>query len=613
MHGPGRFSGAIFAALCFLAIAPLIVRAGNALVPGAIEVVPTILCAGITWNISGDDNRNATGTLEFREKGKTNWNKTLPMWRMFPQAVDRTANTVGGIPVEFLKGLPKWSKDKFLYLQEHYKWNYFAGSIFNLNPGTAYEARITLADPDGGGATKTLSFTTRVEPVIPKTGQRMDVKGGGHALAEAVARARPGDIFRVHAGTYRGFTVDASGTPANPICIVADKEGEVIIQGDAPEKEFAGGQGTGIEIRGSHVWIQGLRIRSFENGIEVKKITCEDVAVMRCTISGCWDAIRAGGRNGYFADNTITGIKAPPSKMPKDDDWSEAHGLVINDGVGGKGNIICYNQVTRVADLLRAQCSDSDVYGNNCFFNADDGIELDEGGPNLRVWGNRWSYTGNNGISFQPYIGGPAYIIRNIVHNCRESPIKQRYKSCGAILINNTFIAAGDVEKGTTDLIEQTYARNNLFLTGQKIALKYHVEDFLRSPHTLDLDYNGYNGTFAGHMAHFFGAAGKPYATILTLAQFQSLTGLERHGVLLTMESCMADKFPDQAATDKAINETWTAPKLIYALAKGSPAIDKGIVIPNIVETFVGAAPDLGALEFGAPLPHWGVRPESNP
>ena len=44
-------------------------------------------------------------------------------------------------------------------------------------------------------------------------------------------------------------------------------------------------------------------------------------------------------------------------------------------------------------------------------------------------------------------------------------------------------------------------------------------------------------------------------------------------------------------------------------LGAGSPAIDKGEVLPNINDGFHGAAPDIGAFELGAPLPHYGPRP----
>jgi hypothetical protein len=36
-----------------------------------------------------------------------------------------------------------------------------------------------------------------------------------------------------------------------------------------------------------------------------------------------------------------------------------------------------------------------------------------------------------------------------------------------------------------------------------------------------------------------------------------------------------------------------------YTLRAGSPAIDKGVIVPGYVETFNGTSPDLGAYEFG--------------
>ena len=36
--------------------------------------------------------------------------------------------------------------------------------------------------------------------------------------------------------------------------------------------------------------------------------------------------------------------------------------------------------------------------------------------------------------------------------------------------------------------------------------------------------------------------------------------------------------------------------------------VDKGTFVPNVTDDFTGAAPDLGALEVGRPLPHYGPR-----
>jgi hypothetical protein len=44
-------------------------------------------------------------------------------------------------------------------------------------------------------------------------------------------------------------------------------------------------------------------------------------------------------------------------------------------------------------------------------------------------------------------------------------------------------------------------------------------------------------------------------------------------------------------------------------LRGGTAAIDAGAVLPGLNDDFAGKAPDLGAYEFGSPLPHYGPRP----
>jgi hypothetical protein len=52
-------------------------------------------------------------------------------------------------------------------------------------------------------------------------------------------------------------------------------------------------------------------------------------------------------------------------------------------------------------------------------------------------------------------------------------------------------------------------------------------------------------------------------------------------------------KYADYQFTDTANHD--------YSLRAGSPAIDKGVVVPGITESFKGSAPDLGAYEYGDP------------
>jgi hypothetical protein len=48
---------------------------------------------------------------------------------------------------------------------------------------------------------------------------------------------------------------------------------------------------------------------------------------------------------------------------------------------------------------------------------------------------------------------------------------------------------------------------------------------------------------------------------------------------------------------------------LDFGLKPNSVAVDKGCILPNVNDDFIGNAPDLGALEVGKPVPIYGPRP----
>jgi hypothetical protein len=43
---------------------------------------PTLLCLGVRWYISGDDNEDASVTVEYRRKGERAWHAALPLRRV---------------------------------------------------------------------------------------------------------------------------------------------------------------------------------------------------------------------------------------------------------------------------------------------------------------------------------------------------------------------------------------------------------------------------------------------------------------------------------------------------------------------------------------------------
>ncbi len=592
------------------------VRPGNRVVPGQIEVVPTLVCIGLTWPIDGDANRNAIVNVTYRKTGESQWKKAMPLWRMFPQKVDRANNTIGGLEVIDKSLIKPVNSPYAANIIEGYSKNYFAGSIFNLSPGTAYDVKVALEDPDGGGQTTIIRVKTRKVPVIPTEGNVIDVTGGGDALKEAVKTAKPGDIFLVHAGTYNsGIFIEASGTPEKPIVIRGAGDGEVVITGQNrykrknprawswdDDRERAT---DGFTVLGSYVYFDNLTIRDvviamYFGGRPTSDLSLKSVgiAVTHCKMLYCFNGLFGKASGSYFADNRIRG------------DW---HGGSEGDGytVHGYGNVLCYNTITHTSNGISPEYShDCDFYNNNVIFHGTDLVELDLGGANMRVFNNRMATTDANGISFQPYIGGPAYIVRNQVVDVYENIFKDRQKSSGVILLNNTFVAPR-----FTALTEQVYARNNLFLSTRAMkpsadrvnaVVACHGEDLLRSPQTLDLDYDGYNGPIGIYRHNFYlELPRKPEA--LSLEALRKKTGLEAHGVALKLEDCFKTPLYDKAAEEHRHN--WDGlPFPDFTLKPGAPAIDRGVVVPNVIENYQGQAPDLGALEFGAPPPHWGPR-----
>jgi hypothetical protein len=101
---------------------------------------PTLLNLGFEWFITGDDNRNANVEVRFRKAGDTAWRQALPLLRLNGEEIYNGAQLNVVVP------------------------NMFAGSILDLEPDTAYECTLTLSDPDGGNAVKTITVRTRPEP-----------------------------------------------------------------------------------------------------------------------------------------------------------------------------------------------------------------------------------------------------------------------------------------------------------------------------------------------------------------------------------------------------------------------------------------------------------------
>jgi hypothetical protein len=92
-----------------------------------------------------------------------------------------------------------------------------------------------------------------------------------------------------------------------------------------------------------------------------------------------------------------------------------------------------------------------------------------------------------------------------------------------------------------------------------------------------------------------------------TLAAYSAATGQDTHSVLLDYDTFV--NVPRMNSTDLAQRTRAVAlDGLDFSLRAGSAAIDKGTVVPQVTDGYTGAAPDLGALEYGLPPTQYGPR-----
>src|SRR5688572_7389463 len=155
-------------------------HAQTAVVPGPLVAYSTQHSIGVEWNVSNDGDHDAIVEVLYRESSAGSWTIASRLIRVDDGVHDM-----------------------------------LAGSVLFLTPGTRYQVRLSLFDPDGGSETRELSVRTLPVPALPTGGRVFHVipgSGGGDGsavapfggVAAAQAVAQPGDTFLLHAGFYEG-------------------------------------------------------------------------------------------------------------------------------------------------------------------------------------------------------------------------------------------------------------------------------------------------------------------------------------------------------------------------------------------------------------------------
>jgi hypothetical protein len=461
-------------------------------------------------------------------------------------------------------------------------------------------------------------------------------------------------------GTYYLF---GNGTVDRPIVIKGAGDGEVIFDGGGNFNLFNVKAANynyfeGITFRNTQIAIwagtqfiagsKGLTVKHcrFENinlGIFTNFAGSGDFTILDNSFIGRDDPGYLTGWNGaqWKKVDEAAGIKFPPTL----DSYTAVR-------VYGGGHVIAYNYVANFHDGIDVETyGDPDGntaeptaakgpfyparknwtlrpvsvdYYNNYMTNFhDNAFEADGSMHNVRIMRNMMLNSASHPMCNQPVLGGPVYWIRNIMYNAPGGSTRLTSGSAGAVFLNNTILTETAANSSAN-----VHWMNNLML-GQNSAPAILAVNTYTSYSSSD--YNGFrvnpgadysfqwNSPRAGMtqdyrdlLASTQSDQNPPNKTLAvrrfkTLAEYAAATGEDTHSVLLDYD--IFQHVPMLDASDLVnIQKLYKAEDLDFRVKPGSAAVDRGAVIPNVTDGFTGSAPDLGALEVGQPMPHYGPR-----
>jgi len=495
---------------------------------------------------------------------------------------------------------------------------------------------------------------------------------GGDWSRASPPRVRAGDIIKVHAGLYLSkhdhysheinsrfttccgtpwdgtYYLTQDGTPDKPIAIVGAGDGEAIFDGDGNTVLFnlMGGDYTyfeGITIRNTGTAIEaGMKGIAGAKGLTVKRVKFENLGT---AVHSDW----SGSSGFYIADNDMLGRESldyvftwygvkPWVDRP---DFAERGKMKSFYAVSiyGQGHVMAYNRVRGFHDGLDHATygmpddypntppdrlpTAIDIYNNDVNVVHDNCFETDGSVRNVRVLRNRCFNAVLGAMSPQPVFGGPVYFIRNVVYNAWWGPVKIHGEPAGIYYLNNTYV--GEFKQLTP--ASNFFIRNNLILgqglgNGTQPGRVFSLDTFTNYSSS---DYNGFRPNpeskeaFAWNsppfevVRDFYPAhklpdapAGVPLTqrAFPTLKAYAAATGQDKHSRIVDYDIFVNAPKPDFSDVTHVVK----VDSVNLQLRKGAAAIDAGVALPNITDGFLGRAPDLGAYEFGAPLPHYGPR-----
>jgi hypothetical protein len=620
----------------------------HALTLTGLQAKGTFENAGVRVSYTDDADSNGTVSVEYRQKGTSQWLQGHPMVRI---AGDR-----------------------------------FATSLFGLSEGTTYEVQLTTADPGGASVdfTQPFEITTRSSD-FPDGGNDIYVDAsagpGGNGtqgspyatIQEAADAAQPGDVVHILPGTYREqITPARSGTESAWIHYVGEGSG-VVLDGaeDIPTGSGWTDEGSGVysvayagtpnyatldsvrlyqhsslsnlvndgdSITGGYYIENGrlyvrppdgggvagrsLRVSVHAYGFYIDGRSCividnldvgyydnrnirirnsHHITVRSCAIHHSRNMVSIDGITS--TDNLVenctirgTGVTAWPWEICHHDHDCSSNAISVSNA--GEGNVIRRNSCRGVfngiylgqwtTDYPDENALENDVYDNHLEEIVDDGLEPECKAINLRMYGNTFKNVFSP-ISLAPIETGPTWIMRNVIDGLwAGSPGWERWGgSPGWVKISTT--PSGDKPMGALRI--------------------YHNTAYVDEP-----AHNGWGSSSGSGYTHFVNnivrstryvfenTSSDPYppGNRWDYNNFYT-TSTDQY---VKWENVRLDEAGFQALGFQ-MNGISAPPSFVdvssgdFRLQSDDPGIDKGVYLPGINDGFYNDAPDMGAFEYG--------------
>jgi len=521
------------------------------------QAIPTFHCIGLYWSPPGGaPNRRVF--IRFRPLGETHWWEGLPM-RYNP--IDNTDEDLAD----------------------------YRGSIVNLTPGTTYEIELKLEGtdisrrirvktwkekfPEG----KVIHVSSRNTPLVITESGRPDayrVYDGGGAVIDV--RHEHDACIKIAASyvIIRNFVLRGAGSRHNlrrtPIgAIIIEKGHDIVIEHcDIADWGRINPQ-TGFGF-------------NYDSAVLCRNSSVKRVIIQRCKMhhpfsdSNHWyEPVHPTHPRG---PQCISFFNTAGNHVIRYNECYSDLDHMFNDIIGGGSN----------GSFRGAPGPDSDIYCNFISHCWDDGLEVEGGNRNVRVWGNYITQAAMM-IGNAPTSIGPLYIWQNVVARSQWRPkstggyfLKMGYADSESWMTGHMYIFHNTIFSGEPFLptgglggnriVKHTVSRNNILhvLSSNKWSLSC-------SSHNVDNDFDF--DLFNGRVPE----------------------GSESHGI---------------RGIPKYITGSGLNRKILrgnFQLANDSPGRAAGEMIPNFTPPFDNSQPDIGAHQHGAPPMEFGVNAKWKP